>query len=367
MTLDQCMVQIRGEPTKGAVMSIARAYGTNGPTENLKPMEIERRAPDADDVQIDIAYCGVCHSDIHTARSEWGPSQYPCVPGHEIIGRVRAIGKNVDQFVIGDLVGVGCMVDSCGKCDSCERGLEQYCDIGSTFTYNSSDIHLGGQTFGGYSSHMVVKSSFVVPIPSSLDPMHAAPLLCAGITSYSPMRHWNVGPGMRLGIAGFGGIGEIATKIAKAMGAHVTVMTFSKSKRDAALAAGADNVLVMSDSDAVRSAQCSLDFIFSTVPRSHNVNPYLSSLALDGTLVLVGCLNPLEEPVEAGLLIGKRRALAGSVIGGIAETREMLEFCAEHGIVPKVECIAIDKINTAYNRMVASEMSHRFVIDMATL
>jgi alcohol dehydrogenase (NADP+) len=332
----------------------------------LAPFTFDRRDPGPTDVQIDITHCGVCHSDIHTARSEWGPSLYPCVPGHEIVGRVAAIGSAVTRFRAGDLVGVGCMVDSCRECAACRADMEQFCERGMTGTYNSPDPHTGGHTLGGYSKVIVVDQHFVLRVPEGLDPAAAAPLLCAGITTYSPLRHWKAGPGKRVGVVGLGGLGHMAVKFAVAFGARVALFTTSPSKIEDAKRLGAHEVILSRDEAAMAKEAGSFDLIIDAVAAEHDINAYLNLLKLDGTLVQVGAPEkPL--PVQVFSLIMGRRSFAGSLIGGIAETQEMLDFCAEHGIGPDIEMIRMDEINAAYERMLKSDVKYRFVIDMASL
>ena len=342
------------------------AFGTASATDNLKQLNIERRGVTAKDVEIDILYCGVCHSDLHTARNEWGGTLYPNVPGHEIVGRVTKTGSDVSKFKVGDLVGVGCMVDSCRQCESCKEGLEQYCEKGNTGTYNAPDKHLGIQTFGGYSERVVVDEDFVLRMPANLDPAAAAPLLCAGITTYSPLKHWNAGPGKKVGIVGIGGLGHMGVKIAKAMGAHVVVITTSASKVEDAKRLGADDVILSTDAGQMKKNARSRHFILDCVSAQHDINSYLNLLKRDGSLALVGAPeHPL--PVAAFSLIGLRRNFAGSMIGGIAETQEMLDFCGQHNITSDVEMIKIQDINEAYERLLKSDVKYRFVIDMASL
>ena len=342
-------------------------FAAQGPAAPLGPFSFERRDVGPTDIMIDILYCGVCHSDIHTVRSEWAGTVYPCVPGHEIIGRVLEAGSAAAGFKPGDLVGVGCMVDSCQECAHCAEGLEQYCEKGMTGTYNSPDRHTGGVTYGGYSKAIVVDKTFVLRISEKLDAAAAAPLLCAGITTWSPLRHWKVGPGTNVGVVGLGGLGHMAIKLAHALGAHVVLFTTSPSKADDARALGADEVVISKDPDAMAARRNSLDLIINTVAASHDLDPFLSTLALDGVMVLVGApAEPHPSPTVFNL-IGNRRSLAGSLIGGIAETQEMLDFCAEHGIVSEVEVIPIQQINEAYERMIKGDVKYRFVIDMSTL
>ena len=327
----------------------------------------ERRDTGARDVRIDILFCGVCHSDLHTARGEWPGTVYPCVPGHEIIGRVIETGADVTLFRAGDVVGVGCMVDSCQHCASCAEGLEQYCESGMTGTYNSPDTHTGGVTYGGYSKAIVVDEKFVLRVSEKLDPAAAAPLLCAGITTWSPLRHWKVGKGHRVGVVGLGGLGHMGIKLAHAMGAHVVLFTTSPSKRDDALRLGADEVVISSDADAMAARSNSLDFILNTVAAPHNLDAFLTLLKRDGVMTLVGApAEPHPSPSVFNLIM-KRRSLAGSLIGGIKETQEMLDFCAEHGIVSDIEVIPMQQIDAAYERMLKSDVKYRFVIDMKSL
>ncbi|MCK8515059.1 NAD(P)-dependent alcohol dehydrogenase [Methylonatrum kenyense] len=344
-----------------------KAYAATSPGSGVGPLDIERRALRPDDVAIDIDYCGVCHTDIHFVQNDWGMTQYPVVPGHEIIGRVTEVGPEVSGYRVGDVVGVGCMVDSCRSCEACEAGLEQYCLEGSTLTYNGEDRHDGSITFGGYSARVVVSDRFVVKVPSALDPAKAAPLLCAGITTYSPLRHHGVGEGHKVGVVGMGGLGHMGVKFANALGAQVTLFTRSESKVDEARRQGADQVIVSTDAAQMEAAAESLDFILDTVPVQHDLNPYLSCLKYDGTHILVGLLDPVEPPLAAGALVMKRRVLAGSLIGGMPETQEVLDFCAEHGISCDVEMLDIRNINGAYERMKKGDVRYRFVIDMATL
>jgi uncharacterized zinc-type alcohol dehydrogenase-like protein len=347
------------------------AYAGFSATTPLGPHTIDRRDPGPRDVQIEILYCGVCHSDLHTVRSEWGKATYPCVPGHEIVGKVVATGKDVTRFRSGDHAAVGCMVDSCRQCDSCNEGLEQYCDNRRvTWTYDSPDPHSGGVTYGGYSTTIVVDEHFVVQLPASLDLAAAAPLLCAGITTYSPLHHWKVGPGSRVGIVGLGGLGHMGVKFAHAMGAHVTLFTTSPGKAGDARRLGADDVVVTSaDGRWARAAASAprIDVIIDTVAMSHDLNPYLGTLPRDGALVLVGLPPAPHAPVLANRLTSKRRSLAGSSIGGIRETQEMLDFCAEHRIVCDVEVVRMQQINAAFERMLRSDVKYRFVIDLASL
>jgi uncharacterized zinc-type alcohol dehydrogenase-like protein len=347
-------------------MISCQGYAAQSATAPLAPYSFERRDPGPLDVQIDILYCGVCHSDIHTVRSEWGPANYPCVPGHEIVGRVVKVGRDVKKFKEGDLAGVGCMVDSCRTCSSCQAGLEQFCLNGMTLTYNSPDKKSGGFTYGGYSASIVVDEAFTLKISDKLDLAATAPLLCAGITTYSPLRHWKVGKGQKVGIVGLGGLGHMGVKFATAMGADVVLFTTSPSKTKDALKLGAKDVIISKNEDEMKKHAGSFDFILDCVAAKHDLNAYLQMLKLDGTLTLVGAPpEPLE--VAAFNLIFLRRQLAGSLIGGIAETQEMLDFCAAHGIVCDIETIPMQKINEAYERVIKSDVKYRFVIDMKSL
>lgn len=348
-------------------MTKAQAYAAIDAASPLAPFTFERRAPRDNDVAIDILFCGVCHSDLHQARNDWQNSIYPMVPGHEIIGRVKAVGKDVKKFKEGDLVGVGCMVDSCQHCPDCADGLEQFCQEGMTQTYNG--LERDGKTIaqGGYSDHIVVREEFVLRVPDNLSPAAAAPLLCAGITTYSPLRHWKVGKGDKVGIVGLGGLGHMGVKIARAMGAHVVVFTTSPNKKEDALRLGAHEVVVSKNEAEMTAHTGSFDFILNTVAASHNLDPFVNLLKRDGTLTLVGAPDhPHPAPTVFGLIMG-RKSIAGSLIGGIAETQEMLDFCADHNIVSDVEVIKIQDINTAYERMLKGDVKYRFVIDMASL
>ncbi|MCJ8211041.1 NAD(P)-dependent alcohol dehydrogenase [Mucilaginibacter sp. RS28] len=344
-----------------------KAYGTEAAEVPLNGLDINRRKPTPHDVEIDILYCGVCHSDIHTARSEWGPSMYPVVPGHEIVGKIISVGDHVTKFKVGDVVGVGCIVDSCRECEYCKEGLEQYCEPGMTGTYNAPDKHLpGNPTFGGYSESIVVDENYVLRIPENLDLAATAPLLCAGITTYSPLHHWKVSEGQKVGVVGIGGLGHMAIKIAKAMGAHVIAFTTSESKFAEAQRLGADEVVLSKDAEQMAKYRGKLHFILDAVSAEHDINAYLALLRVDGSLALVGAPEqPL--PVAAFSLIPKRKTFAGSMIGGIAETQEMLDFCGKHNITADIEMIDINNINEAYERMIKGDVKYRFVIDMASL
>ena len=332
----------------------------------LAPFAFERRELRPNDVAMEILYCGICHTDLHQARNDWGWSKYPLVPGHEIVGRVIEVGSGVTRYKVGDAVAVGCMVDSCQHCDQCRKGEEQLCREGNTQTYNGQDRITGERTYGGYSRHLVVREEFALRVPDGLDLSRVAPLLCAGITTYSPLRTWNVGPGSRVGVIGLGGLGHMAVKLASALGAEVTVLSRSSGKEADALALGADRLLVSSNADAMARAQSSFDLIVDTVPVKHDISPYLPLLDVDGTLVIVGQVGPLAEPSTTPLLLGRRR-VAGSPIGGIAETQEMLDFCARRNILPDCEMIRMDEINAAFERMERSDVRYRFVIDMSSL
>jgi len=345
-----------------------KAYGAHASDKPLEALDIERRQPGPHDVQIDIAYCGVCHSDLHTVRSEWAGTLYPCVPGHEIVGHVSAVGSEVTGFKVGDTVGVGCMVDSCQHCASCGEGLEQFCENGFTGTYNGKTPDAPGHTLGGYSQQIVVSDRFVLKIHHPEDQLAAvAPLLCAGITTYSPLRHWGAGPGKKVGVVGIGGLGHMGIKLAHAMGAHTVAFTTSESKRQDALGLGADEVVISKDPQDMARHAGSFDFILNTVAASHDLDAYTRLLKRDGTLCLVGVPEHAHPSPNVGQLIFGRRSIAGSLIGGIAETQEMLDFCAEHGIVADIEMIPVQKINEAYDRMQRSDVKYRFVIDSASL
>ena len=341
-----------------------RAYGAYAADKPIEAMEIERRSPGPNDVQIEIAFCGVCHSDLHTVRSEWGGTLYPCVPGHEIVGHVSAVGNAVTGFEVGETVGVGCLVGSCQKCSACAEGLEQYCEKGIIGTYNGPTLDPPGHTLGGYSQRIVVDEKFVLKIRHGEDQLAAvAPLLCAGITTYSPLRHWKVGPGQKVGIVGIGGLGHMGIKLAHAMGANVVAFTTSDSKRQDALDLGADEVVVSRNADEMSKHARSFDFILNTVAASHNLDAFTSLLKLDGTLCLVGVPEHPHPSPNVGVLIFGRRSIVGSLIGGIPETQEMLDFCAEKGIVADIEMIAAGEIDDAYERMQRSDVKYRFVID----
>lgn len=332
----------------------------------LVPYTFERRLPREDDVVIDILYCGVCHSDLHHVQADWD-TNYPVVPGHEIIGRVSSVGKNVTRFKVGDHVGVGCMVDSCRHCNPCKDNLEQYCEEGSTLTYNSLDRHDHMPTYGGYSKQITVSDAFVLKIPQGLDLKSAAPLLCAGITTWSPLKHWQVKAGSNVAVVGLGGLGHMAIKLAKGLGANVTLFSRSPNKAADAHRLGANSVVISTDEKQMQAVKGKFDVIIDTVPYDHDINQYIPTLSVSGTIVMVGYLGNLEKSINSAPLVVKRKAVAGSMIGGIKETQEMLDFCGEHGITPDVEIINMASINEAYKRMLKSDVKYRFVIDMSTL
>ena len=349
-----------------------KAYGATGSVfSSLSEMEIERPAPKADEVRIDVLYCGVCHSDLHQVKNDWHNTIYPCVPGHEIIGRVSEAGSSVSKFKVGDLVGVGCMVDSCGTCPSCQEKEENYCEgpVGWTATYNGymKPENEDFNTFGGYSTNMVVKESFVLRIPAALDIKAAAPILCAGVTTYSPMKHWKVGPGQRVAVVGIGGLGHMAVQIARALGATVTAVTRTTEKQAEAEKLGAHDVLISTDSKAMEAHEMKFDFIIITIPDAFEVNDYVKLLKRDGVITTVGLLGPYKNPLNNMEMAMHRRSISGSIIGGIAETQEVLEFCAEHNILPEVEIIKMQDINEAFEKMKDEEVRFRYVIDMASL
>ncbi len=347
-------------------MTQVKAYGAVDNKSPLAPLNIERRTVNDKDIKIDILYCGICHSDIHTVHNDWGGTKYPSVPGHEIVGRIIEAGKGVTKFKTGDLVGVGCLVDSCGVCDSCKEDLEQYCENGAVGTYNGKDKDLGGHTFGGYSETIVVEEDFVLKIPENIDAKATAPLLCAGITTWSPLRHWKVKKGDKVGVIGLGGLGHMGVKFANALGAHVVMITTSKSKSEDAKKLGAHEVLISKDPEDMKKHMKSFDFLLNTVPVKHDLNPYLSLLKRDATMCMVGAIEPLE-PMHGGQLILGRKSVAGSLIGGIKETQEMLDFCGEHNIVCDIETINIQDVNKAYDRVMKADIKYRFVIDMKSL
>lgn len=342
-------------------------YAAHSVSAALGPFRFERREPGPHDVQIEILYCGVCHSDLHTVRSEWQNTVYPVVPGHEIVGRVTAAGDEVQTFKTGDLAAVGCMVDSCRTCPDCRENLEQYCQNELTLTYNSPDKHTGKMTYGGYSNLIVVDEHFVLRLPEKLDLAAAAPLLCAGITTYSPLRHWQVGQGQKVGIVGLGGLGHMGVKFAHAFGSHVVLFTTSPDKTEDAKRLGADEVVISKNPDEMKKHVNSFDFILDTVAASHNLDAYIELLKRDGTLCLIGVPDTPHPSPGVANLIFRRRKMAGSLIGGIKETQEMLDFCADHDIVSDIELISIQEINDAYDRMLKSDVKYRFVIDLASL
>jgi len=342
-------------------------YAAQSAKAALTPHHFERRDPRPNDVVIDILYCGVCHSDLHHVRNDWGNTTYPVVPGHEIIGRVVSVGSDVTRFKPGDHVAVGCMVDSCQHCTACKQGLEQYCEERSTLTFNDIDRRDQMRTFGGYSKKIVVSDKFVLKVPDGLDLKGAAPLQCAGITTWSPLRHWRIGNGSNVAVVGLGGLGHMALKLAKALGANVTLFTRSTGKEQDARRLGADNIVISTDKGQMDAVNRKFDLILDTVPYVHDLNPYLPALSLNGTLVLLGFLGDLEPALNTVQLIIGRKSVAGSVIGGIAETQELLDFCGKHNITSDVEMIKIQDINEAYERMLKSDVKYRFVIDMTSL
>ncbi|NWO05970.1 MAG: NAD(P)-dependent alcohol dehydrogenase [Alteromonadaceae bacterium] len=341
-------------------------YAAYSSDAHMKPFHFERRALRANDVAIEILYSGVCHSDLHTVNGDWGPQPYPLVPGHEIVGRVIEVGPDVTHYKVGDQVGVGCMVDSCQTCDQCHDHEEQYCRNGMTPTYGAPDRIDGEITQGGYSKRIVVREEFVLRIPEGLDMSRAAPILCAGITTFSPLRTWNIGQGSRVGVIGLGGLGHMAVKLAVAMGAEVTVLSRTKKKEEEARAIGANGVLASTDEEAMAQAAASMDLIIDTVPVEHDVTPYTSLLDVDGTLVIVGQVGPMKEFMTVPMIMGRRR-IAGSLIGGIKQTQEVLDFCAEHDIHPVCEIIRPDEINRAYDVMIKGDIAHRYVMDMTQM
>ena len=343
------------------------AYAAQNAQSPLAPFELERRGLREHDVHIEVMFCGVCHSDLHQARNEWSNTLYPVVPGHEIVGRVTEVGPAVTRYKAGDLVGVGCLVDSCRTCASCQEGLEQYCENGFVGTYNGTDRVTGETTYGGYSTNLVVDEAFVLRVPDNLDPAAVAPLLCAGITTYSPLRTWGAGPGKKVGIVGLGGLGHMGVKLAHAMGAHVVLFTTSASKVEDGKRLGADEVVISKDPEAMAKHANSFDLLINTVAAQHDLNPFIALLKRDGTMTLVGVPEHDHPSPQVFNLIMKRRRLAGSLIGGIAETQEMLDFCGQHGITSDIEMIPMQKINEAYGRMLKSDVKYRFVIDINSL
>ncbi|WP_375739398.1 NAD(P)-dependent alcohol dehydrogenase [Pseudomonas boanensis] len=347
-------------------MTTCLGYGAIEAHAPLKPLSFERRALRDDDVAIEIAYCGVCHSDMHYVHNDWNSTRFPCVPGHEIVGQVSAVGPAVTRYKVGDRVAVGCLVDSCQQCAACEAHEEPHCSQGMTPTYNGLDRISGEVTYGGYSQHLVVREQFVLRVPEALDSRFTGPLLCAGITVWTPLREHGAGPGTRLAVVGLGGLGHMVVKLGVALGAEVTVITTSPGKAEDARALGAHHVLLSTDPQAMKGAASSFDLILDTIPRTHNVNPYLMLLGRHGKLVLVGALEPLE-PIHGALLAINNRSIAGSLIGGLTQTQELLDFCAEHQVLPSCEMIDIQDINTAFERMERNDVKYRFVIDMASL
>ncbi|WLT33453.1 NAD(P)-dependent alcohol dehydrogenase [Geothrix sp. PMB-07] len=347
-------------------MTLAKAYAAFAANTPLGPYEVERRAVGPQDVQIEIAYCGICHSDLHQVRDEWKGAKFPMVPGHEIVGRVTAVGAEVKRFQVGDLAGVGCLVDSCRTCPSCQRNLEQFCQKGAAFTYNSTEMDRKTLTYGGYSSSVVVTEAFVLKVSPKLDLAATAPLLCAGITTYSPLRHWNTKKGDKVGVVGLGGLGHMAVKLAAAMGAEVTMLSTSKAKEEDARKLGAHHFGLTSDPVTFKKLAGQFDLIIDTISAPHDYNKYLGLLRIEGAMVLLG-VPPEPTPVAAGSLIFGRKTLSGSLIGGIEETQEMLDFCAEHNIVSEIELIPVQQVNEAYERMLKNDVRYRFVLDMKTL
>jgi uncharacterized zinc-type alcohol dehydrogenase-like protein len=343
-----------------------RGYAAHSPTGRLGLFDFDRRSLRPDDISIEILFCGVCHSDVHNVRNDWGNAKYPMVPGHEIVGRVLEVGSEVTRFKPGDRAGVGCLVESCRHCGACGKGWEQYCENGATYTYNHADPIDGTRTYGGYSEKIIVSERFALKVPDSLDLAGAAPLLCAGITTYSPLRHWKVGPGSKVAIVGLGGLGHMGIKLAKAMGAETTLLSRSPGKEADARRLGADHVVISTDPAQMAAVAGRFDLIIDTVPYKHDVNPYVPTLASGGTIVMVGYLGPLDD-FNTGPLVFSRRGVAGSLIGGIAETQEMLDFCGEHGIHSDIETIRIQDINEAYERLLRADVKYRFVIDMASI
>lgn len=345
-----------------------KAFGAEANDAPLKQLVIDRRDVEPNDIEIEILYCGVCHSDLHTVKNDWGGSVYPVIPGHEIVGKVTKIGNNVNKLKVGDLAAVGCMVDSCRTCENCEHDLEQYCSNGFTGTYNATDKHLHGlTTYGGYSEKIIVDEHFVLRVPNNLELAGVVPLLCAGITTWSPLRHWNVKKGSKVAVVGLGGLGHMAIKLARGLGAEVTLFSRTPSKTQDAIDLGAHHVVISTDPEHMKSVKGKFDLIIDTVPYTHDLNPYVKTLNINGTHVLVGLVGDITPTLSTVSLIGGRRSVAGSLIGGIAETQELLDFCGEHKIVSDVEVIDMQYINTAYERMLKSDVRYRFVIDMASL
>lgn len=344
-----------------------KAYGTESKEADLKEMNIQRREVLANDIEIDILFCGVCHSDLHTARNDWGGTKYPAVPGHEIVGKITKVGSDVANFKVGDMAAVGCLVDSCRECENCKQDLEQYCKNGMVGTYNGNDKHLNQQTFGGYSEKVVVDEKYVLKVPENLDLAAVAPLLCAGITTYSPLKHWNVNENSKVAVVGLGGLGHMAIKLAKGLGAHVSLFSRSPEKTQDAMDLGADSVIISTNEEDMKAVLGKFDLIIDTVPYEHDLNEYVASLNVSGTLVLLGFIGNLESSISTVPIVLGRRSIAGSLIGGIAETQEMLDFCGEKNIVSDIEIINMQNINEAYERMLKSDVKYRFVIDMKSL
>lgn len=347
--------------------TLVQGYAAHAADQDLVPFSFERRDLRSDDVEFDVLFCGVCHSDIHHVRNDWGGETYPIVPGHEIIGRVIRVGSDVSRFKAGEVVGVGCLVDSCRHCSSCERDLEQYCEHGSTLTYAGKDRHDGTPTYGGYSKKMVASDRFVLSIPEGLDLAGAAPLLCAGITTYSPLKRFGVGPGKKVAVVGLGGLGHMALKLAHAMGAEVTLLSRSAGKEADAFRLGAHHVVISSDESQMKAITGSFDVVIDTVPYAHDLNPYIATLSVQGALVLVGYLGPLDDALNTAPMVFRGKTLAGSLIGGLTETQEMLDFCGKHDVVSDIELIKIQDINAAYERVLNSDVKYRFVIDLTSL
>jgi uncharacterized zinc-type alcohol dehydrogenase-like protein len=349
------------------ITTTVKAFGAESKEADLKEMKIQRREVGTNDIEIDILFCGVCHSDLHTAKNDWGGTKYPSVPGHEIVGKITKIGANVSQFKIGDLAAVGCLVDSCRECENCKQDLEQYCKNGMVGTYNGRDKHLDGHTFGGYSEKVVVDENYVLKVPENLDLAAVAPLLCAGITTYSPLKHWKVNENSKVAVVGLGGLGHMAIKLAKGMGAHVSLFSRSPEKKQDALDLGADEIIISTDDAQMKNVQGKFDLIIDTVPYEHELNEYVNSLNVSGTIVLLGFIGELNKMISTVPIVLGRRSIAGSLIGGITETQEMLDFCGEKNIVSDIEMIDMQNINEAYERMLKSDVKYRFVIDMKSL
>lgn len=347
----------------------AIGYAAKSSSSDLKPFEFERKNPKSNEIQVDIMFCGVCHSDIHQVKNEWKNTNYPCMPGHEIVGAVVKVGDDVKKFKVGDFAGIGCIVSSCGKCDACKSGQENYCEKGATGTYNGNmrEPQKEENTFGGYSNTIVIREDFALRIPKNMDPAAAAPLMCAGVTTFSPLTKWNVGKGTQVGVVGLGGLGHMAVQLAVAMGAEVTVITTSPEKRQDAIKYGAKKLINSNESEEMKKNERSLDFILSTIPEEHDINPYIDLLKRDGTICVVGCLVPLEKPIDMSKMIMDRRSLASSVIGNIKETQDVLDFCAQREIQPFIKVIGVDEIKEAYEQIEANKADFRYVLDLSTL